>query len=319
MRLTRLAGTCTVLAIPCALLLAQEPRPLESPEEAGRKAEVEAATQAEQALEKSLKDLRARRKELAEEGPGRRSAADIPELEEGGRIVNGVATIEFPGVGALVKGASPDSAGSWCTGTLVGCRTFLTANHCVRADRRPGSYHVYFQNLGFVAVEAVSPPHPDYAFPHADLAVLRLAQPVDGLPVTAINRAFTVPNQTPGTLVAGSVAGGAFGPSSFTPKTSTRRARTPGTRARPKTVRRSKPARRAAEASRGPTVAPAWSMARWKPKARPRSPSGVTAARIASRGAPRTPFPTRSASRTKSTWSGLVATATSGRAKVEIA
>ena len=40
-------------------------------------------------------------------------------------IVNGVPTGDFPNVGQLVQ------AGTGCTATLIGCRTALTAAHCV--------------------------------------------------------------------------------------------------------------------------------------------------------------------------------------------
>lgn len=46
------------------------------------------------------------------------------------KIVNGVALSGFPSVGLLLNGPSP----SVCTGTLIGCSTFLTAAHCVVGD-----------------------------------------------------------------------------------------------------------------------------------------------------------------------------------------
>lgn len=211
MRIKRLIGVTTVgaiLAASGALLLSQQPRSLSSPEDAAKQAEIDAAAKAEAELEQTLQRLRARREQVQSAGQARRTRDDIPELEdERGRIVNGAATIEFAGVGALVKGTSGPTAGSWCTGTLVGCQTFLTANHCVADDRTAANYQVYFQHAGFVGIEHISPPHREYAFPHADLAVLRLAQPVEGLPVTGINRAV-VPDQTPGTLVGFGRTGG---------------------------------------------------------------------------------------------------------------
>ncbi len=208
MRLMALITTSTIVAASGGLLLSQAPRALSSREEAAKQAELEAAIKAEEELAKALEQVRARRGQLQAGGQERR-AQEIPQLEdERDRIVNGVATIEFPGVGALVTGTSGPTATSWCTGTLIGCQTFLTANHCVADDRTPANYQVYFQNLGFVAVERISPPHKEYAFPHADLAVLRLAQPTEGLPVSGINRAFVVPEQTPGTLIGFGRTGG---------------------------------------------------------------------------------------------------------------
>ena len=109
-------------------------------------------------------------------------------------------------------------------------------------------------------------------------------------------------------------AGGRARASSCTPNTSVATASAAGTAESAKTVRRSLTKRSAAEASSGPIMAPVWSMARWKPKARPRSAGGVTCATRASRGALRTPFPTRSLSRTTRTCQGAPANATSGRA-----
>jgi hypothetical protein len=113
--------------------------------------------------------------------------------------------------------------------------------------------------------------------------------------------------------VAGAVRAGA----SFTAKTSTSTLAMAGSAASANTSRTSFRARSTAEASSGPTTAPAWSIARWKPNARPRSAGGVTSATRASRGAPRTPLPMRSATRTASTCQGAVASATSGRASEE--
>ena len=61
------------------------------------------------------------------------------------------------------------------------------------------------------------------------------------------------------------------------------------------------PQRRNAKARSGPITAPAWSAARWKPKARPRIAGSTESAIRASRGAPRIPFPTRSVTRMAST------------------
>ena len=210
MKLRMVAVACAILAAlsAFAFAVAQEPRTLSSPEVAAKQAEIDAARRAEEELGKSLEQVRARRERLEKDSGQPRSEDDIPQLEDQSkRIVNGVATIDYQGVGALVKGSNSRTARSWCTGTLIGCRTFLTANHCVEGDRTPSNYQVYFQNVGFVAVESISRQHQDYAFPHADLAVLRLAEPTQGLPVTSINRT-TVPDRTTGTLVGFGRTGG---------------------------------------------------------------------------------------------------------------
>jgi hypothetical protein len=60
-------------------------------------------------------------------------------------------------------------------------------------------------------------------------------------------------------------------------------------------------------------TAPAWSIARWKPYTRPRSAGSAQNASSASRGALRTPLPTRSANRMASTCPQPVTPAMSGR------
>src|SRR5262245_32648891 len=72
-------------------------------------------------------------------------------------IVNGLATHGFPSVGNLLYGSvtapiSDDNQQPWCTGTLIGARTFLTAAHCVEDDLAVGHYRVFFQNAGSFAV-----------------------------------------------------------------------------------------------------------------------------------------------------------------------
>lgn len=133
--------------------------------------------------------------------PGKRTHA-----RGAGKIVNGVLTWSYPTAGALLHGADAGSAGSHCTGTLIGTRTFLTAAHCVEDDPTPGNYHVFLQHGGIFAVSALVR-HPDYRFPHADLAVLRLASPVHGILPTALHTA-PVPLGASGDIVGFGRAGG---------------------------------------------------------------------------------------------------------------
>lgn len=113
-------------------------------------------------------------------------------------IVNGAPTIDSPAVGALLVGANPITARTTCTVTLVGCRTILTAAHCVCAGTGAdcqgpnapptGALFAYFAHAGVVAVEQVAV-HPDFVFPVADVAVIRLAENVTGiapLPIAAV-------------------------------------------------------------------------------------------------------------------------------------
>lgn len=134
--------------------------------------------------------------------PGKRARA-----RGGGKIVNGVRTWSYPTAGALILGADAASALSQCTGTLIGPQTFLTAAHCVEDDTDPASYHVFLQHGGIVAVASIAS-HPDYRFPHADLAVLHLDRPVHGLVPTAL-RTEPVPNGSVGDIVGFGRAGGA--------------------------------------------------------------------------------------------------------------
>lgn len=110
------------------------------------------------------------------------------------RIVNGTATGDYPEVGALLIRASPGDPDivSICSGTLVGCRSFLTAAHCVcpitsdtatQCERQgvadPRELTVFLQHHGRVDVQAVFL-NPDFSFTDGgDLALLRLTTPVD--------------------------------------------------------------------------------------------------------------------------------------------
>ena len=135
------------------------------------------------------------------------------------RIVNGVSTTAHPSVGALLSGSSPATAWLRCSGTLVGCRTFLTAAHCV-CDRggaacQPGAsaapdprrFFVFLQHAGMVAVESIAV-HPAYDFPIADVAVVRLAAPVTAIRPSRLNVVATPGPGTPGTIVGFGRQGG---------------------------------------------------------------------------------------------------------------
>jgi trypsin/pre-peptidase len=108
------------------------------------------------------------------------------------RIVNGLDTYDFPTTGALLYGAGGvpidvNTAMLFCSGTLIGCRTFLTAAHCVSGDADPSHYAVYLQNAGIVTVSSVTY-NPSYTgLGGNDVAVLKLASDVTGIEPTAIN------------------------------------------------------------------------------------------------------------------------------------
>jgi hypothetical protein len=149
---------------------------------------------------------------------GARRNADDPAAPA---IVNGLLTSDFPTTGVLLSGGDPDRAIAWCSGTLVGCGTFLTAAHCVcettgavcqsgSGAPDPGDWLVFFQHAGFFAVESIAV-RSDYAFPVADVAVLRLAAPVAGIAPSRIAADAAPPFGTPGTIAGFGRSGGSAG------------------------------------------------------------------------------------------------------------
>ena len=133
-------------------------------------------------------------------------------------IVNGRPTSGFPAAGALLVGDDPATAVTLCSGVLIGCQTFLTAAHCVcdtngagcagaRAPNPVGRL-VYLQHAGFFPASSIRV-HPDYQFPQADLAVIRLSTPVTGIAPAPLATAAPAPG-VPGTIVGfGRTGGGA--------------------------------------------------------------------------------------------------------------
>ncbi len=113
------------------------------------------------------------------------------------RIVNGVETQTRVTTGALL-----DSFGAYfqhiCSGTLIGCQTFLTAAHCVCpgdsfCTPNPASFAVYLQHVGVVGAAAVDV-HVGYQFGVSnDVAVVTLDTAIDGIPPTPINASMDPP------------------------------------------------------------------------------------------------------------------------------
>ena len=139
------------------------------------------------------------------------ASAGIPARQA--RIANGVSTHAHPSTGALLINGFQG-----CSGTLVGCQTFLTAAHCVcsgdgvSCDPAEGAYQVFLQHEGLFSVSQITP-HPAYisATLENDIAVVTLSGPVDGLPPTPLASA------SPAFGSAGTIVG--FGTINDTPQT----------------------------------------------------------------------------------------------------
>src|SRR5437899_10788013 len=126
------------------------------------------------------------------------------------RIVNGVPTQQRPTTGVLLlRNASFNSFFGICSGTLVGCQTFVTAGHCVCnggdfvscGAPNPADFAVYLQHVGLLEVSAIDV-NPAYDGTSSDVSVLTLAAPIAGVRPTKLN---TTGNPTVG--MAGSIAG----------------------------------------------------------------------------------------------------------------
>lgn len=108
-----------------------------------------------------------------------------PSTRAAGGINNGVLTSDHPSTGLFFTG------GGTCSATLVGCRTAVTAAHCVcdqpPCNPAPGGRFVYFQHSGIYPVVGIGV-HPGWAGPgREDLAVLRLGSEVEGVQPSRLN------------------------------------------------------------------------------------------------------------------------------------
>jgi hypothetical protein len=144
--------------------------------------------------------------------------AEQVRLDPGGgpRIVNGIDTHAYPTTGGLLfsqgSAITPNNAILWCSGTLIGCHTFLVAGHCVD-DPNPNHYLVYLQNVGLAPVASITR-HPSFTeatFPLYDVAVIKLADWVTGVNPMPINQTNPIPFiPATGTIVGyGQTLGGA--------------------------------------------------------------------------------------------------------------
>ncbi len=122
------------------------------------------------------------------------------------RIVNGVETQARPTTGALLS-VNGSSFRQGCSGTLIGCETFLTAAHCVcpgdtTCTPDPAEFAVFLQHGGVFAAAAVAV-HPGYDFGvQNDIAVVSLAAVTTGIPPTPLHT-----GADPSAGTAGEIAG----------------------------------------------------------------------------------------------------------------
>jgi Trypsin len=131
----------------------------------------------------------------------------------GARIVNGQPTTWYPSVGALLYG-NGNVFGNWCTATLIGCNTVLTAAHCVADDGDVRNYRMFFQHGGMVKVKSIDWQKQDYREPttkgeQADIAVITLAETISGIAPHPINEDREHEPNVPGTIVGFGRTGGA--------------------------------------------------------------------------------------------------------------
>lgn len=116
-------------------------------------------------------------------------------------------TSQYPTTGALLDSSNFNIASMICSGTLIGCETFLTAGHCVDGDLIPSHYSVFLQHAGFFNVSSITM-RPDFNFPVGDVAVIKLSTAVTAIAPTPIDSTTAPPFGTPGTIVGFGRSGG---------------------------------------------------------------------------------------------------------------
>lgn len=132
------------------------------------------------------------------------------------RVVNGTPTGDYPAAALVTffQTAGQSTVSGFCSATLIGCHTVLTAGHCVCSDSAdnyasclaggvadPRTIRVLIPHVGLLAVQAVRL-HPEYEFGvRGDLALLSLGEPADGVPPAGLNDQIELASGTKATVV----------------------------------------------------------------------------------------------------------------------
>jgi hypothetical protein len=113
---------------------------------------------------------------------GRAYSAGSDPMGKESRLLPTAAALLIPIEGDTV---ADDNAEIGCSATLIGCSTVLTAAHCVEG-LGPEGIRVLLRHGGIYPVTDVAV-HPRYERDDADVAVLRLGEPVTGIVPSPIN------------------------------------------------------------------------------------------------------------------------------------
>jgi hypothetical protein len=189
-------------AITCLLAYAARAEPLQSLDQTDLQAERQ-ALEAMAEIPDVAPAAKARLSDHDRAGPAEAGKQLRNRREHGTRrIVNGLYSFRHAAVAGILRGANASTAQAWCTGTLVACDKVLTAAHCISEHEDPAGYHVYFPHTGVFSVARISWLKSEYKFPYADLAILHVATPVEGIQPIAINLTGS-PGENSNALIVG--------------------------------------------------------------------------------------------------------------------